>query len=223
MPGQFASKSTAVTPIEFDRLQRVVLPITVRGVTPLIPHRWSEKARRMMPGGVDHGLKVKGKRQPDVEAMACQYMLPDGRVGVPATAFKAAMVSACRLIPAKLTMTEAKLLFFVEGEGPEQLVPIEYGDRVLREDTPRNDGGSADLRYSYAYYPWAATVRVRFLPTSITPESVANLLDAAGAVGIGDWRPGAPKSATGTYGQFEVDVDAVAAAGEIIGEVLGVR
>jgi hypothetical protein len=204
---RFGTASSTTTPVEFARLQRVTLPIAIKGITPLIPHKWSTKARRMMPGGPDHGLKVKGKREPEVEAAAALYTLPDGAIGMPATAFKAAMVSACRLIPAKLTMTEAKLLFFVEGIGPDQLVPIEFGGRELREDTPRNSDGGADLRYRFAFFPWQAVVRVRFLPSSITPDSVANLLDAAGAVGIGDWRPGAPKSATGTFGQFQVDED----------------
>lgn len=44
-----------------------------------------------------------------------------------------------------ITMVAAKQLLFVEGDGPDQLVAIE-GDRVLREDTPRNSGGTADLR-----------------------------------------------------------------------------
>jgi hypothetical protein len=136
---------------------------------------------------------------------------------MPATAFKAAMVSACRFFE-KPSMTEAKLLIFVEGEGAEQLVPIEYeGEPILREDTPRNANGGADLRYRYSFFPWRATITVRFIPSSLSETSVVALLDAAGRVGAGDWRPGSPKSATGTFGTWRVaeedEADTSTAAG----------
>lgn len=190
--------------IELTRLADVSMPVLIEGKTPLIPHRWSEKAKRMMPGHPERSLaKVeKGVRQREEEAEACLYRLEDGRTGMPATAFKAAMVAACRFFE-KPSMTEGKLLFYVEGEGAEQLVPVE-GPLTLREDTPRNATGVADLRYRYAIFPWKAVVKVRFVPTRISPSSVVNLLDAAGRVGIGDWRPSSPKSASGTFGQWGV-------------------
>ena len=64
--------------------------------------------------------------------------------------------------------------------------------------------GVADLRYRYSFFPWSADLRIRFLPSVLTQDSVLALLDAAGYGGVGDWRPSAPKSATGTFGQFEV-------------------
>jgi hypothetical protein len=157
----------------------------------------------MMPGhpAADR-MSKKGVRQPEEEAEACVYRASDGRPAMPATAFKAAMVSACRFFD-KPSMTEAKLLFFVEGEGEDQLVAFD-GEQRLREDTPRNANGGADLRYRYAFFPWSATLRVRFTPSSISPSSVLALVDAAGRVGVGDWRPGAPKSHTGTFGTFRV-------------------
>ena len=38
----------------------------------------------------------------------------------------------------------------------------------------------------------------------IDEASVIALVDAAGMGGVGEWRPSAPKSATGSYGQFRV-------------------
>ena len=101
-------------------------------------------------------------------------------------------------------MVEAKQLIFIEGEGPEQLVSIQ-GEPELREDMPRNANGNADLRYRYYIHGWSAILRVRFAPSRITQESVIALIDAAGRGGVGDWRPSAPKSYTGTYGTFRVD------------------
>jgi hypothetical protein len=201
-------KSSDNGAIELRRLEDGWLEVPITGLTPVIPHRWSEKAKEMMPGHPASEGKVKGKkgvRLPEEEAEACVYRLPDGRPGIPATAFKAAIIGACRFFD-KPSMTEAKLLIFVEGEGPEQLVPI-AGTPVLREDTPRNSNGSADLRYRYAFHDWRAVLRVRFVPTSLTAGSVVTLVDAAGRGGVCDWRPSAPKSPTGTYGTWRVTTE----------------
>jgi hypothetical protein len=101
-------------------------------------------------------------------------------------------------------MVEAKQLLFVEGEGPEQLVRIS-GKKDLHEDMPRNANGNADLRYRYYVQDWAAVLRIRYTPSRITRESVIALVDAAGRGGVGDWRPSAPKSYTGTFGTWRVD------------------
>jgi len=199
-------------PIVLRQIERIELIVPIIGTSPLIPHKWSEKALRMMRGkqGVDGSGAVREKREAKIaedEAEGCQYYLADGTPGIPATAFKAAIVGACRLFEG-LTMVMAKQAVFVVGEGVEQLVRIE-GERTLREDTPRNATGVADLRYRYAYYPWRTSLLIRYLPSVIDPGSIGTLIDAAGNGGVGDWRPSAPKSATGTFGCFEVDFEAL--------------
>lgn len=190
-------------PIILKRLEDVEMEITIQGLTPVIPHKWSEKAKRQMPGHPDRDTHTKkGAREPEAEAEGCVYRLDDGRPGMPATAFKSAIVSACRFFE-DLPMVQAKLLFHVVGQGPEQLVPIK-GNPVLHEDTPRNSSGTADLRYRYYFEDWSAVLKIRFTAARISPESIMALVDAAGRVGVGDWRPGAPKSATGTFGTFRV-------------------
>src|SRR5215467_9657600 len=84
--------------IDLKRLEDAEITIPIRGLTPIIPHRWSEKAKAMMPGHPDQsGVKdKKGVRKPEEEAEGCLYRLPDGRPGMPATAFKAAIIGGCR-------------------------------------------------------------------------------------------------------------------------------
>jgi hypothetical protein len=199
--------------IQLRRLEEGALTAHIEGITPVIPHRWSEKAIRMM-AEKQSGVGVKAKREPkDPEQEAhdsCYWIDVEDehgggiitKAGIPATAFKASMVGACRFFDG-LTMTQAKLLFYVEGIGVDQLVPIE-GKGEMRTDTPRNATGVADLRYRFAFLPWSAKLTVRYLPSVITHDSVLALLDAGGKGGVGDWRPSAPKSATGTFGQFRV-------------------
>jgi hypothetical protein len=190
--------------VKLERVQRAVANIEVVGVSPVIPHKWSEKSLRLMREA-QSGTTVKAKREPKLpeeEGEAALYRLPNGEPGMPATAFKAAMVGAIRLFSG-ITMVQAKASIFVLGEGPDQLVPIS-GEMKLREDTPRNANGNADLRYRYAFFPWSAVVQVEYLTTLVDESSVVALLDAAGNGGIGDWRPSAPKSHTGTFGRFRV-------------------
>jgi len=200
------AKSKSEGTISINRLEVRTLEIPIKGKTPVIPHKWSEKSKRMMPGHPDKPTEkvTKEKRKPIEEAEACLYKIGKTGIGLPATAFKAAIVDACRLFE-KPSMVEAKQILFVEGEGPEQLVKIDFKKKELHEDTPRNANGSADLRYRYYLLDWSARIRVRYLPTIITRESILALVDAAGLGGIGDWRPSAPKSKTGTYGTWQID------------------
>lgn len=191
--------------ISLEPIKRAIIPVEIVGVTPLIPHRWSEKAKRLMREA-QSGTKVKAARDPKIpedEAEASLYRLDDGSPGMPSTAFKAAMVGAVRLFQG-ITMVQAKSSLFVLGEGSDQLVRIVAGDTILREDTPRNANGNADLRYRYALWPWSAVLEIEYLESFVNEGSVVALLDAAGDGGVGDWRPSAPKSHTGTFGRFRV-------------------
>lgn len=195
---------TETAPIVVQILGRETVAVPIVGLSPVIPHKWSEKALRLMREA-QSGSKTRAKKEPKVpedEAEAATYRLPDGRPGFPATGYKAAIVTAARFFDG-LTMTALKSSVFVEGEGPDQLVALD-GEMTLREDTPRNATGVVDLRYRWQYMPWSATLRVTFLPTILDATSVHNLVDAAGNGGVGDWRPSAPKSNTGTFGRFEV-------------------
>lgn len=199
--------------IELTRLSETELDIPIRGTAPVIPHRWSEKSIRMMPGHPEKDtVKTKKElRNPEAEAEACLYKV-EGKPAIPATAFKAAMVGACRFFE-KPSMVEAKQMFFVVGiadENGDQLVPLDFKEKALREDTPRNSNGNADLRYRYAIKEWSATLKVKFVPEIISPDSIVSLVDAAGRGGVGDWRPSAPKSYTGTFGTWRVDSGASA-------------
>ncbi len=198
------STEAPATQIVLERIAQSSVSIKIVGVSPVIPHQWSEKARRLMLEA-QSGTKATSKRDPklpEMEAEASLYRLPDGTPGLPAVAFKAAIVGAVRLFRG-ITMVEAKAAIFVEGFGPNMLVPVE-GELNLREDMPRNANGNADLRYRYAIFPWSTTLTVQYLPSMLSEASVVALVDAAGNGGVGDWRPSSPKSHTGIYGRFQV-------------------
>ena len=190
--------------LKLRRLAKARLEVEIVGLTSVIPHRWSEKSLLMMRDK-QTGSKVKSVKEPkkpEAEAEASLYRLPDGRPGMPATAFKSALTGASRFFDG-VTMVMLTQLLFVEGEGPEHLVPI-TGTLHMREDTPRLATGVVDLRYRYEIRDWSAVLVVRFVPSLIDSESIIALADAAGMGGVGDWRPSSPKSLTGVYGTWAV-------------------
>jgi hypothetical protein len=188
------------------RAQRIdTIEVPVEGVSPLIVSRFDEKAKEMMLAAQQSKTrKAKEPKDPDKEFERRRYRLNDGRDGFPAVGFKAAIVGGARLFEG-VTMTALKTQLYVHGEpaGMDMLVPIE-GPCTMREDTVRVGNGVADLRYRPMYWPWSAVLRIDFMPSQLSAESVIALVEAGGFGGIGEWRPSAPKSLTGTYGRFTV-------------------
>lgn len=196
----------APTSIRLERLEQQVIVVPIIGVTPLIPGKWSEKAKAQMRESQTSTTKIRQKKEPKIpeqEAEGRTYRLDDGRPGVPAVNFKCALVDGVRFFDG-LKMTDARRSFFVFGEGPELLVPIE-GEPHLREDMVRNATGVADIRYRYAFWPWSAELRIGFITKIVDGESILHLVDAAGRCGVCEWRPSSPRSASGIFGTFEVD------------------
>lgn len=196
-------KKPASDTVELVELKTSSVVVRVEGTSPLIVNRFSEKAKEMMLQAQMQTTRVKkDAKDPHALYEASRYRLPDGRDGMPAAAFKAAMVGAARDFDG-ITMTSLKTAIFVEGEGAEQLVPI-LGTPEMREDAVRNASGVADLRYRAMYHPWAVDLTIEFLPQRVSESSLLALLNAAGRGGVGEWRPSAPKSSTGSYGRFKV-------------------
>lgn len=204
-------KASTEQAVSLRRLERQVYEIQIEGTSPLIVNRWSEKAKAMMLAAQQSTARAKKEPKDPVALFeASRYRLADGRDGFPATGFKASIVHAGRLFEG-VTQVLLKQVIRVHGEVVsqdggfgDQIVPIRYDDITMREDTPRNASGVADLRYRAQYWPWSATLKVETIPGQIDRDSLISLVDAAGVGGIGEWRPTAPKSATGSYGTFRV-------------------
>lgn len=191
-----------IPPITVKKLQ-----LTVVGDSPLITHKWSEKAKKEM---LDKQMKVarQGKEAKDpirdyleslywldgMPANATERSVEGARFGFPCIAFKAAAVGACR--HADMKMTEARGAFHVVGE----LVEIQ-GTPTMREDMVRVGMGTADIRYRGEFTTWRATLDLTYNAGAISPAQIANLFNIAGfGVGVGEWRP----EKNGGYGRFHV-------------------
>lgn len=194
-----ATKKTTATPevVSVPAIEIRPMEIVLIGDSPLISHRWSEKAKEMM---LDKQMKkaTKGKeaKDPERDYRESLYDFPSehGEYGFPAVAFKSAAVGACRFLDMK--MTEARGAFHVLGE----LVPIE-GKPKMREDMVRVGMGTADIRYRGEFPEWKAYLALRFNATVFSPGQIVNLFNNAGfGVGVGEWRP----EKNGSFGMFHV-------------------
>lgn len=186
------TEAIAIPSIEVGLLEAVLI-----GDSPLIMHKWSEKAKKQM---LDKQMKVavKGKeaKNPEQDFLDCIYHHPDGGYGFPSVAFKNAAVSACRFTDGT-KMTVARGAFHVEGE----FVKIEGSEPTPREDMVRVGMGTADIRYRAEFLQWRAKVRISFNKRALSVEQIINLFNLAGfGVGVGEWRP----EKDGQFGRFHV-------------------
>ena len=173
----------------------------IEGTAPLVVERFSKKAElmaKMAEGQSAKNKKTRDARDYDKEAEDARYRAADGWEGMNAAAFRAAMISACRLVGFKMTL--AKLSTFVEADGFDKndgvpLVRV-YGASHTYTAHTRNATGVVDVRSRPMYRDWAAQLRVRYDMDQFKMVDVLNLVARCGMqVGIGAGRPDSKASA----------------------------
>lgn len=199
------------------------LNILAVGTAPLIVHNWSEKAKGLLRAS--HGKQPTAKREakvPHEEFEAAKYRSADGWEGVPAHGLKGCFVEGARFVGGNknLNMTVLKAALRVAADCPRSNLLRLYSPEpaVMREDLVRVGIGlktTVDLRYRPEYWPWFVRCTIRFPSAMFSPEQIGDLIRAAGGFnGFCEWRPGAPKSLTGSYGTFEIADEATIAGFE---------
>lgn len=200
--------------------ERIIIPeielrtmkIKVVGDSPLITHKWSEKAKRMMlDKQMKKATKAKDAKDPWMDFCEALYWLDgmpeepteeditNARFGFPACAFKAAAVDAGYQQEVLAKKTTARGAFHILGD----LVEIK-GVPEMREDMVRIGMGTADIRYRPEFKEWSAELVIRYNPNVMSAEQIINLINIGGfACGVGEWRP----SKDGSFGTFHVAVD----------------
>jgi hypothetical protein len=189
--------------IEISRVPSETMLVPIVGTSPLIVHRFSEKARKQMLDAAQGNKPPREPKDPEAEYRAAFHRLKDGKPGFPATGFKAATVSAGRFFSG-VTMTGLRQFLFFKGEIGADGVPLVRieGEPRMREDVVTVNRGGSDLRYRPEFSEWSAVLEIVFVSSMITQGSVLSLVDGAGlGVGIGDWRP----EKGGDFGTFRVD------------------
>ena len=182
----------------------------IEGTAPFVQLRFTEKAKNEMLTNMASETKTKKKKDPreyDKEFIGAMYEGEKGMRGIPAAAFRNAMISACRTVGFKMTL--AKLSVFVEADGFDKsegtpLVKIE-GTPELCQHACRNANGGTDIRTRAMWKKWSAKVKVRYDADQFSQNDVANLMMRVGMqVGIGEGRPDGRMSAGMGWGLFKL-------------------
>jgi hypothetical protein len=204
-----ATKAKVVVEITPPNFKSVTL--MVEGTAPLMLHKFSEKMRKQIEEKQTSKDKTNKKREPKdyaAEFNAARYVSRQKWDGIPAAAFRAAMISACRTIDG-LPMTRAKGAFFIKAQGNDgidgtPLVRI-IGDAKHDTRPVRLESGVADMRNRPRYDDWHCDIVIEFDADMMSANDIANLLARAGAqVGVGELRPQGPNSYGGDFGTWIV-------------------
>lgn len=191
--------------IKVDQLEAETLRVPIVGTAPLIMHRFSEKARKIMLDAMQGKKAPRQPKDPEAEYEDAIHWLDDTRYGFPCIGFKAATVGAARFYGNGVKMTELRQSMFFRGEmgksDNQQMFPI-TGEPIMREDVVRVARGGSDLRYRPEFPEWSSELTIVYVKSMLTRDSVVSLVDAGGlGGGIGEWRP----SKSGDFGTYQVD------------------
>ena len=186
----------------------------IRGTAPLVVHKFSAKAKAMIRQKQEAGSlanKGKSKSAKDFEEVfqGARHLSSEGWDGIPAGAFRAGIISACRLVGFKMTL--AKLSIFVAADGFDETegTPLV---RILSPAEPeRNESmvrlatGVCDISVRPMWRYWGAELRIQYDADQFTADDVRNLLARVGAqVGVCEGRPDSKSSAGCGWGTFEL-------------------
>ena len=203
--------------------------VRIPGTAPLISHKWSEKAKKMILDKQTEETSVSKKHDKKIPALdfinSAYWLTPEptgesdeecianfeeavkngARWGFPATAFKQAAIMAASRNGLDMKGTQIRAAFFIEGEGPDQLIEIKGSVPHIREDMVRVGGLSkaADIRHRAQFDDWYADLRIRYNANGpISLEKIVNLINLSGFCGgVGEWRP----ERDGSFGTYRVE------------------
>lgn len=204
--------TTTTRPVQIAAPKIETVVFKIRGTSPYVQARFSAKAMQAMKNKMLLGSQAKkGKsreaRDFEEDYQQAMHISTEGWPGIPASCFRNAMISACRLVGFKMTL--AKLSVFVQAEGFDRVDGIPLiklnGTPEKLEMAVRNATGVADIRVRPMWREWSAEVPVSFDSDQFSVEDVTNLLHRVGVqVGIGEGRPDSRESAGLGWGLFKL-------------------
>ena len=194
------------------------IKIKIIGTAPYLQCRFAAKAiAKIMTKQQAGSTATKGKkashppRDYDDDFKGAIHKSADGWYGIPATAFRQAAISACRLVNFKATL--AKLSIFIDAEGYDEVdsTPLVRIDSKPEKHVMmgRNSdmNRTPDVRVRAIYKKWSATLTVRFDEDQFHTADVVNLFMRIGQqVGVGEGRPDSRNSAGMGLGTFDVQL-----------------
>ena len=201
-----ATKKESTGSIEVIEVEQESATFYIRGTTPLICNRMSQKAKGelLFPAGRKNAAEraTTLKHKPHDEFRASPYVLgsPDAPTYLAALAvwFKRAMGTAALDMPGT---NKAQIGRNIRVEG--ERIPL-YGIPQLHMAVTRSAdiNRTPDVRTRATLAEWATAITVTYTVPILRAAMVARLLASAGmTIGVGDWRQ---EKGSGSYGLFSI-------------------
>ena len=215
------AKKNEAAIIEIKPINIVTTTVRIAGDTPLIMHRWSEKAKRMIlekqmkktkssakeaknpvEDFIESVYWMEGKPTEYTEEAFEEACRNGARFGFPVTAIKQATISSAYRNGITKDMASLRGAFFIAGEGSELLAEVKGCTPTMREDMVRVGMGVADIRFRGEFANWYMDLQVSYNANgAYTLDQIINLINVGGfSCGIGEWRP----EKDGNYGMYHV-------------------
>lgn len=194
----------------------------LRGTTPLVQNKFSNKAKALMMGIQEAGSQSKkGKKREPKDFEECYQgarhiatkdvhgePIDEPWDGIHAGGFRHAMVDACSIVGFHMTKGKKTLFVLADGysEDDAPLVKITKGQPRKRTDPVRNASGVADIRARPMWdIGWECYLRVQYDGDMFSPNDVVNLVNRVGIqCGIAEGRPNSKDSTGCDWGRFVV-------------------
>lgn len=210
-----AEYSLALPPINIK-----FITLNILGDTPLVCHKWEEKAKRMIlekqtkkaTAGQEKRYPAKEfanslywlTEKPDLDNVSDEKakkildeIIPQSQFGFPTTAFKASAIDAAYQQGVLAKKTTARGAIHLLGD-----FVVINGTPVIREDMVKIGMGSADIRFRAEFKSWSTSINIKYNANAISDEQIINLFNIGGfSNGIGEWRP----AKDGTFGTYHVE------------------
>jgi hypothetical protein len=172
--------------------------LEISGTADIIQNCFSQKAlEQILAKQVGHHMPRQLKKvSQSLEDATVRNV--NGDVCIPPSGLKKAMQTAARF-DKSIKQGMLKYNCYVEG----QSIPLAFSDMVPRMDPVRLhsvSGTTTDIRFRPSFVLWSARMVLSFNPKQLSAQMVVDLLNEAGRIGVGEWRP----EKNGTYGTFEV-------------------
>lgn len=181
--------------------QRLLLTLQNREGSPMVQHKWSEKAKEMMRRKKS-GKKTKAREacDPQQEGHDATYLTEKGEFGIDAMAIKSSIIGAAHK-DLGIEKTLVKKALFIHCKDKHRCLPMRCAEPTIREDHVRLTGNTADLRYRPEFSEWEIDIIIDYDADLLKADDIVNLINRAGfGVGIGEWRP----EKGGDWGRYQV-------------------
>lgn len=207
--GDEPRKEVVIPEINFQPVEFVLV-----GTAPYVQNRFSNEQMQIMRAKQEAGSTSQGKkaRKPKDFKRAYEqsmYKAQGGWRGIPAGAFRDAMIEACTTVGFHMTKGRRAIFVIADGldaESATPLVKISKGTPRQFEQPLPNSNGVPDIRVRGLWDAgWEVVLRVEFDADMFTVTDIANLLMRAGKqVGVGNGRPSSSSCSGCGWGTFVV-------------------